>query len=438
MIRRLTLTATTRAIGAISLLLLYYITTRHLDDADTGRVFLVLTVSTVAMPLLQAGRNALLVRELPTCTVLERIKPLIGSVLRSHLVTVVPLAAIFMVTALVIGRPVGELGVIASVVVIVPTLGLLGAALQGLKRLNAAVVVINIAMPILFASALEIAAQSSVDLTRDLALFVLFPAACVAALILALGLLWLTFVFIGNDREVSGDDLPADVGPVQLIGSDLLFFWLVYVMIALNNWFPQLIFYLFATEAEYAHFSASQRVANMAQFVIIVANFAVAPYVAEAVARRRFGELENMYVQVSRVMTLIAAPVTLLMVIFAPQLLSLFGESFSGAANILRVFSLMQLFEVVTGVKNAVLNMGGKQRELFKALGTAFLVGLLSLPLLVALFGSLGFALAVAVTLVTQNILASRYVWREFGINPFHAFDRHYRPSIELPENSHA
>lgn len=416
MIARLGGAAIARGLGAISLLLVQFTVARTLVDAEASRIFLVLTISLIATPLSLLGQNSLLVRELPRLSTGAEHQALLRSVGARFARFNVPALIAAMVAVLVLGRDRRELFVVVAVVTLLPAVSLVGHALQGLKRLNTSVMIMNVAMPAFFVGLIGLTTWLSDETAAwTTVLYTLLPVASLIALVA--GLLFLAAAL--RDPAVS-DNKEADRVASQS-RSDLALFWLVYVMIALNNFLPQLLFRAFESEAEFAYFSTAQRLANIVAFVLIVSNFTVAPFIAEMTAQGRLAELEQMYLRVARATIAIALPVAGFMFVGAEWVLGLFGEDYVRGAPFLRVFCVMQFVNVAVGTTNALLNMGGRTKLLVQAMVAAFVLGLLLVTPYVLVAGSIGFALMAATSLIMQNLFAAAYVRREFGINPAHA-----------------
>lgn len=415
-------TALSRGLAAVALLFAFFIISRLVTPAaEAGKVFLAITVSSVATPLLLFGDNSLLVRELGAHGRSESSVRLIKSIGRRFLLRNVTLAGLLVSAVAIVDFRFASTAV--ALVLLLPLVSLLGHALQGLSYLNTAVLVMNASFPMALCVSIFVARFATGSPTSSfMILTVLFPlSALLVALVGCVVLLW---AIRRADGAASVEQSESKVGI-----RDSQIFWMIHVFVALNNWLPQLVYRLVDSDANFAFYAAAQRLANVVSFLVIVANFAFAPYVAAAVKQADFDSLRSSYYSITRVITLLAVPPALAMLIFPSQLLSIFGSEFSQGAPILRVFAIAQLVNVATGTTNTVLNMGGKSPVLLRAMVMATAIGALSSLLLFPFFGTFAVALGGGITLITQNLLAARGVRKDFGIRPFSINSMKFAPS---------
>lgn len=416
-------TAFSRGLAAVALLLAFFAISRLVTPAsEAGRVFLVITVSSVATPLLLFGDNSLLVRELGAHGRSAESVSLVKSVVKRFLLRNSVLAGLAAVAAFAVTDG-GFATTAVALTLLLPLISLLGHALQGLSYLNTAVLAMNASFPIALCGSIVASRYlNGSTASSNTILTALFP---LSALAVALGgsaiLIW------ALRRAQAGE---ATAGTRSDINArDTQIFWIIHVFVAVNNWVPQLIFRAVDSDANFAFYAAAQRLANVVSFLVIVANFAFAPYVAAAVKNSDFEKLRSSYYSITRIITFLAIPPALAMLIFPSQLLSVFGSEFSQGAPILRVFAVAQLVNVATGTTNTVLNMGGKSEVLLKAMLTATVIGAVVSLATFPLLGTFAIALGGGATLVAQNLLAAQGVRRDFGIRPFSVSNFRFAPS---------
>jgi O-antigen/teichoic acid export membrane protein len=149
------------------------------------------------------------------------------------------------------------------------------------------------------------------------------------------------------------------------------------------------------------------------------------PMVADLHHRGDHEELDRLFKTATRWLFTMAFPLCLIELVFARDLLHLFGRGFAGGASALAVLALGQLVNVGTGTVTGLLAMIGRAR--LSVLNSLFFLGL-SLVLdflLIPRWGILGAAIANASALAAVNLLRLVQVHHALGISPYdHRFLR--------------
>jgi O-antigen/teichoic acid export membrane protein len=147
------------------------------------------------------------------------------------------------------------------------------------------------------------------------------------------------------------------------------------------------------------------------------------PMVADLHHRGDHEELDRLFKTATRWLFTMAFPLCLIELVFARDLLHLFGRGFAGGASALAVLALGQLVNVGTGTVTGLLAMIGRAR--LSVLNSLFFLGL-SLVLdflLIPRWGILGAAIANASALAAVNLLRLVQVHHALGISPY---DHHF------------
>lgn len=171
------------------------------------------------------------------------------------------------------------------------------------------------------------------------------------------------------------------------------------------------------TPGEVGLFRVAQRGAMLASLGLIAVNVTIAPTVAEMFARGEKERLQRMVSKGTLAVTAFALPVTVGMIVCGKGLISLvFGQEYVSAFVPLVILCLGQLFKAGMGSVGIILNMIGLER--FTAKGTAIttVIHIALNCVLIPFYGSIGAAVATAVSLIVWNILLSIWLYRESGI----------------------
>ncbi|GGK14535.1 hypothetical protein GCM10010124_03840 [Pilimelia terevasa] len=146
---------------------------------------------------------------------------------------------------------------------------------------------------------------------------------------------------------------------------------------------------------------------------------AVQPRLAEALAAGDRPRAQALYRTATGWLVFTTWPLYLLVAVFAPVYLGLFGPAYADGGAVVAVLAAAMLLATGCGMVDMVLAMGGRTRwnlvNVAAALLALLLVGTLAIPRLGAVGAALGLAAAVAV----NNLLPLAQVWRELRIHPF-------------------
>jgi len=100
-----------------------------------------------------------------------------------------------------------------------------------------------------------------------------------------------------------------------------------------------------------------------------------------------------------------------------------FGEEYVQAAHLLQILIIGQFINVITGSVGYLLNMTGHEKDMRNVV---FFSGPLALILgfvLTPLYGATGAAVATAIALASQNLLAVFMVKKRLGFNTLNLFN---------------
>jgi O-antigen/teichoic acid export membrane protein len=184
------------------------------------------------------------------------------------------------------------------------------------------------------------------------------------------------------------------------------------------QWSGILIAGAFVTSSDIAYLSAAQRTAMLTSFGLMVVNMVVAPRYARLWKENNIKEMQRLAKWSTRGMIVLVLPIITLMLVVPSWIMSLFGDEFSVAGDLLAIIAIGQFVNVATGSVGYLLSMSGHERDFRR-------VTLFSGPLTIILsyifivqWGVLGAAIAMAIGLSLQNLLALFMVKKRLGFWP--------------------
>ncbi|MNK83753.1 hypothetical protein D3C87_1035780 [compost metagenome] len=183
--------------------------------------------------------------------------------------------------------------------------------------------------------------------------------------------------------------------------------WGIAIMSVTVNWGGQFLSALWIPADQVASYAVALRIAALINFLLIAMNFIVAPKIAQLHAKQEQVELQHLVTQTMRTLYIMATPIVIGVVVFAGELMSVFGSQFSSGKQILVILALGQLINVATGPVGYLLTMTGHEtamRNMYVLSGVACIS---LVCVLTPLYGVVGAAWATAISMGLQNIGAA-------------------------------
>jgi O-antigen/teichoic acid export membrane protein len=145
----------------------------------------------------------------------------------------------------------------------------------------------------------------------------------------------------------------------------------------------------------------------------------IAPQVSRLIALGRIAEFQRLYQTATAWIMAITWPAALLLALFSPFFMRLFGPEFGVGHTALTILALSMLYVAATGNNLGILVVSGRTT-------TSLWIGMVTVGLNVGLnllliprLGINGAALAWAVSLVVSNTLVSAALYRAYRLHPF-------------------
>lgn len=166
-------------------------------------------------------------------------------------------------------------------------------------------------------------------------------------------------------------------------------------------------------------YNIASRAAEAVAYVMLAANTAVSPALAELHHAGRREQMQRAVTGSTRRAFALTLPLAAAVIGWAPQLLALlFGDEFADGAGALRILATSLTIVVATGPVATILQMTSYERLAAWSLMASVVLGILLNALLIPLLGLEGAALATGVSLVSRNLFLLAHVRRKLGIRP--------------------
>jgi len=168
-----------------------------------------------------------------------------------------------------------------------------------------------------------------------------------------------------------------------------------------------------------APYTVAGRYVTIGVFALQAIAFAIAPNVSRLIDGRHLPEARRLYQSSSWWAMGISWPILLVLAVFAPFFMSLFGHHYTQGDVALEIMSLGALVSAGTGNNSAVLLMGGKSAANLLISGGSLILNVVLNLTLIPHLGLAGAGIALAASVLHSNFWNSLLIWRAFKIQPF-------------------
>ena len=181
----------------------------------------------------------------------------------------------------------------------------------------------------------------------------------------------------------------------------------------LNNFSAILILTVFAPGGPVGLFNAAARTATFLTVVRFAFSGIFSPIISGLHARQDTEEMGKLYKDVSRWIFTGAFALFLVLVVFAPEVMGIFGEAFGAGVTALIIVAVAQLFSSSIGPAPRMLAMTDNQNYAMVATSAAAITGVIASLVLIPRFDVMGAAIGMATAIIVENTgTMSAVKWR--------------------------
>ncbi len=171
-------------------------------------------------------------------------------------------------------------------------------------------------------------------------------------------------------------------------------------------WSPMLLLGVWESSENVGIYSAASRTAMLTSFVLIAVNSIAAPKFAALYQQGNMLALGSLARKSAKIMVMLASPALLLFILIPESIMSIFGDQFKEGSTILMILAIGQFVNVSTGSVGYLLMMTGNERLMRNNLIFISILGIVLSLYLIPKYGILGAAIASALALSGQNLIA--------------------------------
>lgn len=181
------------------------------------------------------------------------------------------------------------------------------------------------------------------------------------------------------------------------------------------TWADVLMIGYFLSEDQTGIYSNASKIANLNIIFLFAINAIAAPKLAQYKAENNLNSIKIFTKYTSKLSLMFSIPITVIILLFSKELLSIFGDEFIIGSTVLLTLTLSQLINAACGSVINVLNMAGDQIAARNIIIFAAVINLVLNYFLISYIGIEGAAIATTISTLVWNGLAVLYIYKKYN-----------------------
>ena len=150
-------------------------------------------------------------------------------------------------------------------------------------------------------------------------------------------------------------------------------------------------------------------------------NIVVAPKFSELYKKGKLEDLRKLTFFSNRVLFIVGTPIFIIFMIYAEQIIGLFGQEYTQGFNVLRILMFGEYINLITGSVIYLLNMTGFQKDVKNIYIFVGIYALISSFVLIPILGMYEHIISSS-SIIIANILGAIFIRKRLGYNIFLAY----------------
>ena len=235
--------------------------------------------------------------------------------------------------------------------------------------------------------------------------FVYLIATIIAMLIV------LFFCFKVISKEKSNIKNREFIFPINILSIATPIAWITI----LTTWLgfsETIILGIFLNPEDLGLYAAALRLVLLVNFIVVAFNSILAPIISVYYHDKKINELVDIILKTTALKLFMSMPFFILYFIFPELLLSLFGNEFVAASNVLIILAIGVLFNVLTGPVGIILIMTGYVKERRTHVLFSVIINICFAIVLISQYGISGAAISATIGMIVLNATSLSTVFK--------------------------
>ena len=190
----------------------------------------------------------------------------------------------------------------------------------------------------------------------------------------------------------------------------------------ISNWTDTFMLGAMVSKGELGVYNVAFKLASLALVIIASVNTVLAPKISKLFFENNIDGIKKEVQKATKIITYVAFPLVLVLILFRNQVLLLFGEEFLIGGRTLVIISLGMLFNAMSGSVAQILNMTNNQKQFRNFTLISAVLNVFLNYFLIKSYGIEGAAIASLISNIVLNSLSVIYVKKTFGFYSFYKF----------------
>jgi O-antigen/teichoic acid export membrane protein len=404
-----------RIVAAFASFYMNMVVARNLGAHEAGNFFLSIAVITIMGTLLGMGANIQLLRYTGVYNAdknWNHVAYIVWIIIKKVLLFSIPATVILLLLNNFIAHKIffkedldTSLFWIFLTLPIYIVTTLLAFSFQGIKKILLSISLQSVFVPIALSIGILINKTRDASIAAETYFFVSLGT-------LFIGIFaWAKFVIRRKKKEEDIPHLPS------FFWKSMMTLWMFNILQTGIQWGGQLIAGMHSSPEDLAQLAVAQRTSMLISFILIAVNLVSAPKFASMYSQGKLDELRRYSINTTRLMTVFATPLILAILFFPGEIMQIFGKGFYQGTEMLRILAIGQYINVLTGSVAYLLMMSGHEKELKNITIISGIVSIILNVILVKYYSVMGAAIAIAISISLQNLLAVKMVNKKLGFN---------------------
>lgn len=152
-------------------------------------------------------------------------------------------------------------------------------------------------------------------------------------------------------------------------------------------------------------YGVSRRMISLLNYVVIAFSFVTSPRFAVFHSKNDRVGLRRLAQRITILTFLLAVPLILPFVLFPEWLMGIYGAEYVAGAHLLPIMAVGQFVNIATGTVGDILMMSGHEKDVRNSIVVVVILDFILGLILIPMYGMVGGAMTVSVTLATLNII---------------------------------
>jgi len=277
------------------------------------------------------------------------------------------------------------------------------AVLTGLNRQTIASIIETIALPFLFLSLILIL---YFHYPANEQILLLYTCALITVFIISTLILW---------KKLHSNKTTVQVDTKSLLNTSTPIFG-INITNFFTDWSATYILAIFGTLGQIGIYNVSWRLVTIMGIVLIVFNNINAPQYSKNFKEGNIANIDITSRKTSIILIWLGLPVISTIIIFAEDILSLFGNEFIQGAPILQILAIGQIFNFSTGSVGYLLLMTGHEKKLRNLTLCICIFQIIALLIFIPQYNIYAAAIINSIAIASKSVILAFIAFKSIGV----------------------